>query len=105
MQTLVSIKSEIEGEELPSHLRLLEAKYGARLDKLDLNRDGKIDRTELLTFIDEVASKEKKYRYLKYGLIVSTILWVVFALTTFGAVSLLFLCIDACDNRFPFRFV
>ena len=88
MEKSVSIRGDVEGDKGDAHMQYLEAQYGKRLDALDLNGDGKVDRSEILMFIDKVAAQEKKARYIKLALILSTVLWIVFALTTFGAVSI-----------------
>ena len=64
----------------------LERKYGARLNALDTNGDGFVDRSELLSFIRDTVDRERKYKNLKLLMIVLSVLLLLFALTTFGTV-------------------
>jgi hypothetical protein len=64
----------------------MSSKYGARLAALDRDGDGKVDRSELLEFLEEVVAKERRMRNMKIALISLVAVLVLFALTTFGCV-------------------
>ncbi len=61
-------------------------KYAQRLDAIDVNKDGIIDRAERLEFIHETVESEKQGKLLRVALIVSTCLLVLFAAATAGIV-------------------
>lgn len=81
----VSIKTS-DRNSSSVEISALEAKYGTVLDTLDIDGDGKIDRSELLMFVRDVAGKEKRLKYFKLALISTVALLILFALTTFGTV-------------------
>ena len=87
MATLSSVSIKLADQQSDSpEVAALEAKYGSRLDSLDADGDGKIDRTELLMFIRDVTDRERKLKYLKAAAIGLIVVLVLFALTTFGTV-------------------
>jgi len=83
-----SVSVNVECAAAPSEVKhsFLNCKYGDRLESLDANGDGRIDREELLAFIAEVVATEGRIKYLKAGLIAAVSLLLLFALTTFGTV-------------------
>lgn len=87
MTSLSSVSIRVgEKHSASPEIAALEATYGSKLDSLDADGDGKIDRTELLMFVRDVADREKKINLLKTALIGLVVLLVLFALTTFGIV-------------------
>ena len=81
----VSIKVG-QNEDASPELASLEKEFGSRLDRLDVDGDGRIDRIELLMFVRDVVHRERKTKYLKGAVIGLVALLVLFALTTFGTV-------------------
>ena len=79
----VSIKAR-EPADLSPETAALEAIYAFQLDGMDADGNGKIDRTELLMFIRDVADRETKAKYVKLSFIGLVVLLVIFALSTFG---------------------
>lgn len=83
--TSLSIKPR-GSENLSSEILALEKAFGSRLEHLDVDGDGRIDRTELLMFLRDVVNREKKMKYFKVAIVVLVSLLLLFALTTFGTV-------------------
>ena len=83
-----SVSIRIEGDKAidSPDLAVLEAKYGSKLDQLDINGDGKVDRQELLTFLRDTVDQEKQLAFIKKALVAAIILLILFALAVFGVV-------------------
>jgi len=62
------------------------SKYATELEQLDANKDGIIDREELLQFIAEQIEKERKFKYVKYGLLLSLLLILILVAANAGII-------------------
>ena len=78
-----SVRKE-NGDSNPC-LDALERKYGLLLDSLDTDRDGKIDREELLVFIRDAAQRESKMRRIQALLIGLLLFSIMFGVVSFAA--------------------